>query len=252
MARTIRTTFLAAVATLLAAAAGWAQSADLSAEQIIRRLEANETHDSAYAEGRMLIHDRFGDRTTEFTSWSRGEDEALIEFTSPGEAGQKILRKDDQIYLFYPDAAELIRLKGSALRDSVMGSDMSYEDMTAGGGLLADYRTELVGTETIDGDRAYVIDLEAKTRDVPYAEQRVWVDAERYVALKTEMYSRSGDLLKVMRTLELTEQAGKTFPVRLRIEDRLRSNTYTEFVFDEIEVDVDIDPARFSLEELTW
>lgn len=251
MTRITRIAFLAAV-TLFGAATIHAQAADRSAEQIIRRLEANETHETAYAEGRMLIHDRFGDRTTEFKSWSRGEDEALIEFTSPGEAGQKILRKDDQIYLFYPDAAELIRLKGSALRDSVMGSDMSYEDMTAGGGLLADYRVELVGTETLHGNEAYVIDLEAKTRDVPYAEQRVWIDAERYVGLKTEMYSRSGDLLKVMRTLELTEQAGKIFPVRLRIEDRLRSDTYTEFVFDEIQVDISIDPSRFSLEELTW
>lgn len=247
-----RMTLFAIAGAAFVASTAQAQVAELSAAEIIGRLEANETHETAYAEGRMLIHDRFGDRTTEFTSWSRGEDEALIEFTSPGEAGQKILRRDDQIYLFYPDAAELIRLKGSALRDSVMGSDMSYEDMTAGGGLLADYDATLVGTERVDGRESYVIDLDAKTRDVPYAEQRVWIDAERFVGLKTEMYSRSGDLLKVMRALELTEQAGKIFPVRLRIEDKLRSNTYTEFVFDEIEVDVAIDPSRFSLEELTW
>lgn len=246
-ARRVRRSALVALALLFPALAG-AQSA----EQIIERLEANETHETAYAEGRMLIHDRFGDRTTEFTSWARGEDESLIEFTSPGEAGQKILRKDDQIYLFYPDAAELIRLRGSALRDSVMGSDMSYEDMTAGGGILADYRATLAGTETLDGTDTYVIDLEARSRDVPYSQQRIWVDAERYVGLKSEMYSRSGDLLKVMRTLELTEQAGKIFPVRLRIEDKLRRDTYTEFAFDVIEVNIEIDPDRFSLEELTW
>src|SRR6056297_256863 len=130
-----------------------------TAEQIIGRLEANETHETAFAEGRMLIHDRFGDRTTAFRSWSRGADESLIEFTSAGERGQKILRKDDQIYLYYPDASELIRLRGSALRDSVMGSDMSYEDLTAGGGILADYDADLAGIEEVAGNRAYRIEL---------------------------------------------------------------------------------------------
>lgn len=238
--------------TLLTLVAVAATATAQTAEEIIRRLEANETHETAYAEGRMLIHDRFGDRTTSFRSWSRGEDESLIEFTSAGEAGRKILRRDDQIYLFYPDAAELIRLRGSALRDSVMGSDMSYEDLTSGGGLLADYEAKLTGTETVDGTEAYRIELEAKTRDVPYPRQVIWVDADRYVGLRTEMYSRSGDLLKVMDALELTEQDGKIFPVRVRIEDRLRADTYTEFVFDEIRVNVSIDDDRFSLEELTW
>ena len=232
----------------LAAAVASAQTA----EQIVRRLEANETHTTAYAEGRMLIHDRFGDRTTSFTSWTRGEDDSLIEFTSAGEAGQKILRTDDQIYLYYPDAAELIRLRGSALRDSVMGSDMSYEDLTSGGGLLSDYTVTLEGTEIVDGVTAYRLDMEARSRSVPYARQTVWVDTERYVGVMVHMYSRSGDLIKVLTSLEFTEQAGKIFPTRMRIEDRLRRNTYTEFVFDVIEVDIDVDPSLFSLEELTF
>ena len=223
-----------------------------TAEQIIGRLEANETHETAYAEGRMLIHDRFGDRTTAFRSWSSGTDESLIEFTSAGERGQKILRKDDQIYLYYPDASELIRLRGSALRDSVMGSDMSYEDLTAGGGILADYDADLAGIEEVAGNRAYRIELEARTRDVAYARQTIWIDEERYVGLRTHMYSRSGDLLKVMDALEFEEQEGKIFAVRFRIEDRLRRDTYTEFVLDEIQIDVPIDDDRFSLEELTW
>lgn len=223
-----------------------------SAEQIIRRLEDNETHDSAFAAGRMLIRDRFGDRTTSFESWSQGDEDSLIEFTSPGEAGQKILRTNDQIYLFYPDAAELIRLRGSALRDSVMGSDMSYEDLTAVGGILEDYEVELAGIEEIDGRPAFRIELEAKSRDVPYASQTVWVDTDRYVGLQVHMYSRSGDLIKVFQALEFTQQAGKIFPVRMRIEDTLRRNTFTEFVYDEIRVDIPVDPALFSLEELTF
>ncbi len=223
-----------------------------TAEEIVQRLEANETHSTAFAQGRMLIHDRFGDRTTSFTSWSSGEDDSLIEFTSAGEAGQKILRTNDQIYLYYPDAAELIRLRGSALRDSVMGSDMSYEDLTSGGGLLSDYRVTLAGTETVEGVETFRLELEARSRSVPYASQTIWVDTSRFVGVLTHLYSRSGDLIKVSRALEFTERDGRIFPVRVRIEDRLRRDTYTEFVFDEIEVSISIDPSLFSLEELTF
>ena len=181
-----------AIALLIIISAAVAPAFAQTAEDIIRRMEANEVHQTAHAVGSMVIHDRFGDRTTRFESWAEGEDKALIEFTSAAEAGQKILRTDDQIYLYYPDAAELIRLKGSALRDSVMGSDMSYEDMTGGKGLLSDYEVTLAGMEDVDGISCYRIDMEAKSRDVPYASQTLWIDAQRYFTRQAHMYARSG------------------------------------------------------------
>jgi outer membrane lipoprotein-sorting protein len=223
-----------------------------SAEEIIRRLEDNQTHETSRVEGRMVIHDRFGQRTSEFIMYARGADEALIEFTSASEAGQKVLRTEDEIYLFYPDASELIRLQGAALRQSMLGSDVSYEDMTGNRGYLETYDVSLAGREEIDGNPCYVLELEATSRDVAYPRQKVWVDTELYVMRRAEQYALSGRLLKVVEVQELMRQAGKVFPSHLTIRDQLKRDTRTEFILEEAEIGIDLPPRIFSVEELTW
>ncbi|NBB90507.1 MAG: outer membrane lipoprotein-sorting protein [Spirochaetes bacterium] len=223
-----------------------------SAEEIIRLLEANQTHDTSRVEGRMVIHDRFGRRTTEFIMCARGTDDALLEFTSAEEAGQKVLRTGDEIYLFYPDASELIRLQGAALRQSMLGSDVSYEDMTGNKGYLDTYEVRVTGREEVDGRPCHVLELEATARDVAYPKQKLWVDAELYVMRRAEQYALSGRLLKVMEVQELMRRAGKIFPSHITIRDQLKQNTRTEFIIEEARINIDLPSRIFSVEELTW
>lgn len=223
-----------------------------SAEEIIRRLEDNQTHDTSRVEGRMVIHDRFGQRRSEFIMYARGAEETLIEFTSAAEAGQKVLRTEDEIYLFYPDAAELIRLQGAALRQSMLGSDVSYEDMTGNRGYLDTYEVDVTGREEVDGHPCHVLELEATSRDVAYPRQKLWVDAELYVMRRAEQYALSGRLLKVVEVQELMREAGKVFPAHMTIRDQLKRDTRTEFIVEEAAVGLDLPPRIFSVEELTW
>lgn len=228
-----------------------AQSSE-SAEEIIRRLEKNQVHETSKTEGKMIIHDRFGTKIISYISYARGEEETLIEFTSKHERGQKILRTKDQIYLYYPDASELIRLQGAALRDSVMGSDMSYEDMTGGKGLLEDYRVELKGKESVGGHSCYKLVLTARNRRVPYYQQTLWVDTEEYVSRQIHQFSRSGDLLKEMSIEKVVQTSGKTIPSYIIVKDTLKRNSKTEFIMENIEIGISLPGDTFSLRELTW
>lgn len=246
--RAVRIALIAPLLALIAAAVGSAQSAD----EIIRRMEANQVHETARSEGRMEIHDRFGERTSTFISWSSGEDDVLIEFTSASERGQKVLRTDNQIYLYYPDASRLIRMQGSALRESMLGSDVSYEDMTGNRGVLDSYRAELTGRETINGNECFVVELTATSRDVAYPRQKLWIDTEDYVMRRAEQYALSGRHLKTMEVQEVSRQAGKVFPTVIRIEDKLKRNSYTRFITESIEIGIEIPPNTFSLEQLSF
>jgi negative regulator of sigma E activity len=224
----------------------------ITPEEIIRKMEENQVHETSRTEGKMIIEDRFGTKTVTFTAWAEGEDTMLIEFTSRQERGQKILRTDRELYLFFPDAAEVIRLQGAALRDSVLGSDFSYEDMTGEGGILDSYDAELLGTETVAGRRCYKLELEAKSRSVPYPKEILWVDTEMFVYRRVHKFSLSGKLLKEMRITEFTEQRGKTVPVRFVMEDTMKKNSSTEFLIEELDLGIDIPEGTFSLQELKW
>lgn len=224
----------------------------INAEEIIRKMEENQVHGSSYSEGKLLVEDRFGIKESTFRSWSQGEDKMLLEFTSRAERGQKILRTEDEIYLYFPDADDLIRLQGAALRDSVLGSDLSYEDMTGDKGILDSYQVSLLGEEEVDGFPCYKIELKATSRDVPYPREIMWVDSKLFVFRRVHRFSLSGRLLKEMQILGLQESHGKIFPVRMLMEDAMKSNSSTEFIMTKVEIDIDLPEDIFSLRELSW
>jgi outer membrane lipoprotein-sorting protein len=243
---------LTVAGALAPAAAQQVAAGDLTAEEIVTRLEEHRTFSTSRSEMTMTIRDRFGERTSSMISYSRGADEALIEFTSAAERGQKVLRTADEIYLYYPDAAELVRLQGSALRESLLGSDVSYEDLTGGKTILDTYEVELAGREEVDGHDTYRLTLTARRRNVPYPRQTMWVDTELFVARRTELHALNGRLLKTIASTRIEEVAGHPIPMEMVISDALKRNSSTTVVIDEIEVGIPLDEETFSLEELSW
>jgi outer membrane lipoprotein-sorting protein len=224
----------------------------ITAEQIVKKVEANQINEAERIEGSMTISDRFGSRVKTFVSYAAGADKMLLEFTNPEERGQKILRLEDEIYLYFPEAEEVIHLQGSALKESVMGSDFSYEDMTGEGDLLDQYEVTLLGEQTIDGRRHYHLELKARKRGLAYPRQEVWVDAETWVTTRANSYSLSGRLLKEMELGDVRQVAGKYIPHYIIMRDAMKKNSSTEMRIEAIDLQADLPPDIFSLEELTW
>lgn len=224
----------------------------LTGEEIVRKADEAQTYETAESVGEMRVTDRFGTKVSTFNSWSRGENESLIEFTSRAERGQKVLRTEDEIYLYYPDAEELIRMQGAALRQGMLGSDISYEDMTGGKDRASQYTIELSGEEVILGMDCWKLTLTAKTRTVPYPKEIVWIEKSDFLVLKGEYYTKSGRLLKEMEVLEVDELGGITIAVETRISDKMKSNSETLLIVKDLKVNIRIDDEMFSLEELSW
>ncbi|TVR68436.1 MAG: outer membrane lipoprotein-sorting protein [Spirochaetaceae bacterium] len=224
----------------------------LTADEIIERMEANQTHSTAIIEGRLVISDRFGDRSSTYIAHSEGADRFLVEFTSRAEEGQRVLRRDDSLYLYYPDARETIRLQGAALRDNLLGSDISYEDMTGGRGLASDYRFTLIGEDEVDGYPSYKVELVARTTSVAYPRQVYWVDREEFVLRRAEQFARSGRLLKTVHVLETMRRDGYHFPSRMRVVDETRRSSGTEMIIESARLGVSLPRNIFSLDALTW
>jgi outer membrane lipoprotein-sorting protein len=241
--------FLITGLTALIAAAPLAA---LTGEEIIQRMQDNLVYSTARIDGTMTINDRFGEKTSSFISYSKGDTDMLLEFTSVEEKGQKVLRTGDELYLYYPDATEVIRLQGSALRDSLLGSDFSYEDMTGDRSFLETYQVALDGTEDIEGHACYRITLTARTRDVPYPKETVWVDKELFIYRKVEKYAMSGRLLKVMMLTDFVKRNGRVIPTGMLMKDVLKRNSSTEFRVNSIQIGLALPKDIFSLGELTW
>jgi outer membrane lipoprotein-sorting protein len=224
----------------------------ITAEEIINRMDAAETFSTSFSRGEILTTDRFGQKTSTFNAWTRGAYESLIEFTSVAEKGQKVLRTKGELYLFYPDAQELIRLQGAALRQSLLGSDISYEDMTGEKNTLSQYKATLEGQESMGGRTCHILTLVAKSRTVAYPVQKIWVDTETFMIWKAQYSTQNGRLLKEMEVLETIEVEGRMFPSRTAVSDKLKKDSKTIMVLTEMQIDPLLDPVIFSLQNLTW
>ena len=224
----------------------------ISAEEIVREMDRRQSFTTMKATGSMITNDRFGRKVSDFISWSRGDDDFLIEFTSVAEQGQKVLRTAKELYLYYPDAEEIIRLQGAALRQSMLGSDISYEDMTEGNDTLSKYDVELTGEERVDGKECYILNMNAKSRSVAYPRQMVWVVKETLIPRQVHYFSKSGKLLKEMRVNKVELLGDKYVITEMTLEDKLKKNSSTELIMDTLETDLPLDQNFFSLDNLSW
>lgn len=219
-----------------------------SAEEILNKIDENMVIDQAISTSKMVIHGRIGDRTIESKSWSKGNDLAMVEYLSPPrEAGTKMLKTADKLWIYTPEPTDrIITISGHLLRQSVMGSDLSYEDITDNSSMIECYNAEILGTETIRDRECWILELTAKRDDISYYSRKIWVDTERLLPLKEERFAKSGKLLKKTEIHEVFQQDGRWFPKHMTFKDMLSRGKGTEYIIDSIDFNVDIPDYQFT------
>ena len=163
-------------------------------EEILQKIDRNMSSNTRVLTSKMIIYGRRASRTMESKSWMEGEKKAFTEYFSPArERGTKMLKLETKLWMYSPSTDRIIHISGHMLRQSVMGSDLSYEDMMEDPKLTNHYQAEVTGEENVDGQVCWVLRLTAKTKDITYNTRRLWVDKDKYIPLKEELYAKSGN-----------------------------------------------------------
>lgn len=218
-----------------------------SGDEILARVDRNMFSEKKISVSRMVIHGRRETRTVESKSWQRGTSESYTEFLAPArEKGTKMLKLTDMLWEFSPSTDRTIMISGHMLRQSVMGSDISYEDMMEDPHLPNIYSASISSEVELSGRACWVLDLKAKKEDIAYDHRRIWVDKERYVPLKENLYAKSGRLLKTMDVREVMRVRNHWLAKSVLYRDVLKEGEGTEFFIDSVTLDADIPDYLFS------
>jgi len=217
------------------------------AGKILDQIDKNMSADSRIIESTMVVRGKRNDRTMTSKSYTVGDKKSFTEYLSPArDKGTKMLKLDKELWMYSPSTDRTIMISGHLLRQSIMGSDLSYEDMMDDRPLKDTYTPVISGTETVDGRKCHIIQLTAKVDDVAYHSQKMWVDVERFVPLKQELFGKSGQLLKRI-TLSDVRQIGKRwFPMKMNFKDMLKDGEGTDWIITSIEFDKVIPESVFS------
>ncbi len=217
------------------------------ADKILDRIDQNMSSDNRIFESEMIIHGRRNSRTITSKSYSVGDKQSFIEYLSPArEQGTKMLKLEDALWIYSPSTDRIIQISGHMLRQSVMGSDLSYEDMMDDRKLQDIYDAKVESTETLDERKVWVLKLTAIVDDATYHSQKIWVDTERYVPLKQEMYAKSGQLLKRTTLSDIQKVDERWFPMSMIYKDMLKAGKGTEFRINSVKFNQEIPDYIFT------
>ena len=217
------------------------------ANAILDKIDKNMSSDNRVIKSEMLIHGKRKSRTITSISYSIGDTKSFSEYLSPvREKGTKMLKLEDQLWIYSPGTDRTIQISGHMLKQSLMGSDLSYEDMMDNSKLTDAYIATITGQEEYNDRSCFVLELIAKIEDVSYQKRVMWVDSERYIPLKEDLFAKSGQLLKRTELKDVERIEGRWFPKTIVFKDMLKKGDGTEFRMIDIKFNQDIPEHIFT------
>jgi outer membrane lipoprotein-sorting protein len=219
----------------------------LTAAQILKKIDDNRVTDNKIIVSEMVIHGRRESRSVKSKSWIEGVTRSFTEYLEPArDKGTKMLKLANELWTYTPSTDRTIKISGNLLRQSVMGSDLSYEDMMEDPLLSHLYEARIDREDVFENRPCWVLGLSAKKEDVAYYTRTVWVDRERFVILKEEMYARSGKLLKTLEVKSVRWIAERWVQDKVVYRDVMKTGDGTEFNIESIEFNAAIPDYVFS------
>jgi len=98
-------------------------------DEILKKIDSNIFSENQISVVQMIIHGKRFSKTMKVKTWTRNGTDSFSEYLYPAsDRGTKMLRLANKLWIYNPKADRIIPISGHMLRQSVMGSDLSYED----------------------------------------------------------------------------------------------------------------------------
>jgi outer membrane lipoprotein-sorting protein len=264
-------------ACLLAAASGWAITADDVRAAIAKGTTPDKVglmiaaeadrRDDGFADSevtlRMVLRNAQGqeslrqmrNQTLEAADKTVG-DKTLIIFDQPRDVAgtafltfTKILDPDDQ-WLYLPSLKRVKRISSKNKSGPFMGSEFAYEDIGSQEVGKFDYaylREEKCPDAKTD---CFVVERKPLYADSGYTRQVVWMNAEHFIPEKLEFYDRKGDLLKTQAFEGYKQYLGQYWRAAKFVMVNHQTGKSTDLMFDDYKFRVGLKDADFTTDKL--
>lgn len=228
---------------LLAARLAFAVTVD----EVLAQIDKNMTYEARDSSLTMTVTKGTRVKAYKMRSYGRGQDEMAMVYLEPArDKGTKMLKKGEELWMYLPAIEKVQKLSGHLLRDDLMGSDMSYEDLMESSTWRDAYVGTMAGEELIEGRKAWKIDMKARDTSVSYPRRVIWVDQASHIPVRQELYALQGMLLKTWLMQDIRSIEGRQFPMKMVVEDQVQKGSRTEIVFDAVSFKVALPEEVFS------
>lgn len=191
-------------------------------------------------------------RTVKMKNWNKGNDKALIEILAPKkEEGNKTLKIKNELWSYMENTETTMKLPPSMMLQSWNGSDLTNDDLVRESSMADDYYAEIMFEEKIGGELCWKIELTPKP-DAPVVWGKIyyWVRKTDNLPAYVQYYDERGKLHRSMKFTDIKQMGGRKIPTKWTIIDENEEGNYTEFIYEDVEFDVNIKDRIFSFRQL--
>jgi len=199
----------------------------------------------------MTIHRPDWERTITIKAWTKGQNVSIFRIIAPPkDHGNGTLKKKREMWMYNPKVNRVIKIPPSMMSQAWMGSDFSNDDLSKTESLIKDYSHTIIGTETHEGKKVYVIKSTPKPEaPVVWGMQRLKI-REDHIFLAQEFYDEDFKPVKALTTLQIQMLGGKLFPRVWKMQKADVKDEYTMLEYKELTFDQNLPDSLFTLSSL--
>ena len=229
-------------------------AAELSAKEIMDRVDKREDGDTRISDMKMILIDRQGNqRVRIIKSFSKDYPEStksMSFFLSPADVKNTASlaydwndpKKDDDNWLYLPALRKVKRISSGNKKDPFMGSDFSYADMN--GIEFSEYNYKMLKKNiTVDGQECWVIGSSPKKElrnkvinETGYLKSIIWIRKDNFMPVKRKIWVKKGKKIKYLKASDIVKIQGIWIAKKLemRTTKQKRLEHATVLLFDNI------------------
>ncbi|MFT6397587.1 MAG: outer membrane lipoprotein-sorting protein [Bradymonadia bacterium] len=217
-----------------------------TAEEVMDHLNDLYRSDGAHTRMTMQITTENWERTLEMESWAQGAEQALIVIRAPArEAGTATLKTEEGLWNYAPRADRLMRVPSGMMSEGWMGSHFSNEDVMRESDYNDDYETTLELRDE-DGESVLVASsIPLPSAAVVYTRIDYVMTAQAWIPLRAEFYDED-TLIRTFGYSDVQVVAGRPIPMRLEIIPHETPDESTVIIYEELDLDADVDDSVFT------
>ncbi len=243
-----------------------AQAEDLTAREIMQRVDDRDDGDNGIMDLEMVLADKNGDqRIRKIRSFlkDKGEDkQRLMFFIEPADVKDTAFltydydayAKDDDQWLYLPALRKTKRIASSDRSGAFMGSDFNYADMTRKD--LDAYDFKILKEMEVRGEPVWLIEAIPRTREeikeTGYEKSWLMVRKDLFMVVRAVHWVDEGAEVKYLDTPKIEQIDGIWTATHLTMTTKRDKTTqhHTELRFNNVRFGQDLEQDLFSVRRM--
>jgi len=219
-------------------------------DAVVKYFEDLYRSESSISVAKLTVTKPRRKRTLEMQIWTQGEKKALIVIRNPArERGTATLKVDKNLWNYLPRIKRTIRIPPSMMLTSWMGSDFTNDDLVKESSFSKDYNYELVGPS--EEPKGWLVRFTAKPDIVGLWNRfELILSEDARIPIEARYYDRKDRLARMMHWSDVKVFDDKRIPSRMTLIPADKEGHKTEMVYLDIDFDVKVPDATFSLSNL--